>query len=189
MSVYPEKIQKSIDRVEEKRQFAPFTKGRGADFLCGVTIEFRISIDEDTLQLNEADFVTNGCGFVIASASEVSKAVRGIRITDLSGIKGVEAIVENELGSFPEDRQHCLSLAVDAFLDSLAEFRLQRIKSWNGDDALVCSCFGVSEGEIESAIESRSLDSVEAVGDTTLAGTGCGSCQQVITEILDGNDL
>lgn len=48
----------------------------------------------------------------------------------------------------------------------------------------VCACNDVTCGAIEDAIRDNGLDSVAAVGKATLAGTGCGGCQEKIAAIL-----
>ena len=49
----------------------------------------------------------------------------------------------------------------------------------------ICNCMGVTRGEIVDAIKQNGLKTVEEVGETTSAGTGCGGCQELIQEILD----
>ena len=49
----------------------------------------------------------------------------------------------------------------------------------------ICNCMDVTRGEIIDAINENGLKSVEEVGETTGAGTGCGGCQELIQEILD----
>ncbi len=48
----------------------------------------------------------------------------------------------------------------------------------------VCACFGVGEKTILNAIQTQGLDSVEAIGLHSKAGTGCGSCVPEIRQIL-----
>ncbi|MGR3453656.1 (2Fe-2S)-binding protein [Pseudooceanicola sp.] len=50
---------------------------------------------------------------------------------------------------------------------------------------MLCSCFGVGVNTILSAIETRGLMSVEAVGAALQAGTNCGSCRSGIAALLD----
>ena len=49
---------------------------------------------------------------------------------------------------------------------------------------VLCSCFGVGVNTIVTAIESRGLLSVEAVGQALQAGTNCGSCRPEIAALL-----
>ncbi|WP_158276642.1 nitrate reductase [Paraconexibacter algicola] len=48
----------------------------------------------------------------------------------------------------------------------------------------VCSCQGVTHGEIEHAIRDRGLTSVDQVAEHTRASTGCGGCRPDVAEIL-----
>jgi assimilatory nitrate reductase catalytic subunit len=48
----------------------------------------------------------------------------------------------------------------------------------------VCACFSVGEKTILHAIQEQGLDSVEAVGLSLKAGSGCGSCVPEIRRIL-----
>ena len=50
--------------------------------------------------------------------------------------------------------------------------------------ATVCTCMGVTQGEITKAIGALDLQTVEQVGAHTRAGTGCGTCQREIEAVL-----
>ena len=52
------------------------------------------------------------------------------------------------------------------------------------DAAQICSCNNVSKGQICSAIGEKKLTAVGAIKECTKAGTGCGSCVTLISEIL-----
>jgi NAD(P)H-nitrite reductase large subunit len=52
------------------------------------------------------------------------------------------------------------------------------------DDTQICNCHGVSKGQIVAAIRDGKA-SVEAVGKCTRAGTGCGTCQPLLAQLLD----
>lgn len=49
---------------------------------------------------------------------------------------------------------------------------------------IICVCFDVSEETIREAIR-NGAHTVEAVGEATQAGTGCGGCLEKIQEIID----
>jgi nitrite reductase (NADH) large subunit len=51
-------------------------------------------------------------------------------------------------------------------------------------DASICSCNNVSKGAICDAIAAQSLATIGAVKTCTKAGTSCGSCVPLVTEIL-----
>lgn len=52
------------------------------------------------------------------------------------------------------------------------------------DTAQICNCNGVCKAEIVAAIREHGLGSTQEVCVTTRAGTGCGSCKPLVTELL-----
>jgi len=83
----------------------------------------------------------------------------------------------------------CAALARDALLDAIREYSKAARDDWAGDEALICTCFFVSERTIELEIKFRGLTTVAEVTRACNAGGGCGSCHQLIQEILATNDL
>jgi len=53
------------------------------------------------------------------------------------------------------------------------------------DGAQICSCNNVSKGDICKAICDKELDSVGAVKMCTKAGTGCGGCLPLVTDLFN----
>ncbi len=94
---------------------------------------------------------------------------------------------------FPDlepEREHCSKLACDALLAAIREYSDAARDEWAGDEALICTCFFVSERTIEREIATRGLTTVAEVTRACNAGGGCGSCHQLIQEILETqNDL
>jgi NifU-like protein len=62
-----------------------------------------------------------------------------------------------------------------------------QIEEFTGEKALICTCFGVSEETIERVIANNRCETVEEVSQKCNAGSGCGSCQPLIQEIIDSN--
>ena len=83
----------------------------------------------------------------------------------------------------------CAALARDALLDAIREYSNAAREDWAGDEALICTCFFVSERTIEREIQTGGLTTVGEVTRACNAGAGCGSCHQLIQEILATNDL
>ncbi|MFF4528719.1 nitrite reductase large subunit NirB [Streptomyces sp. NPDC001407] len=52
------------------------------------------------------------------------------------------------------------------------------------DDAVVCSCHHVSKGVVKAAVGEQGCTSLAAVKKCTKAGTGCGSCEKLLGEIV-----
>ncbi len=53
-----------------------------------------------------------------------------------------------------------------------------------GDDAQVCSCNNVSQGQIVRAIRAQGLSNLEELKSYTKAGTGCGGCLPLVSDLL-----
>ncbi|MEX2575184.1 MAG: nitrite reductase large subunit NirB [Halofilum sp. (in: g-proteobacteria)] len=53
------------------------------------------------------------------------------------------------------------------------------------DDEQVCDCNGVCKGDIVSAVTKGGLTSVAAVAKQTKAGTSCGSCQDLVAQLVE----
>lgn len=52
------------------------------------------------------------------------------------------------------------------------------------DDALICSCEGVSKGHICSAVTEQDATDVVAIKKCTKAGTGCGGCIPMLNDLI-----
>ncbi|MEK7286551.1 MAG: FAD-dependent oxidoreductase [Nitrospirota bacterium] len=54
------------------------------------------------------------------------------------------------------------------------------------DSDIICNCNNVTKGTILEAIKEKGLKTREQVGACTLASTGCGSCAQLVDDLLAG---
>jgi NAD(P)H-nitrite reductase large subunit len=52
------------------------------------------------------------------------------------------------------------------------------------DDTQICNCHSVSKGQIAAAVEAGKC-SVAALGECTRAGAGCGTCQPLLSRLID----
>lgn len=190
MKFYPPKIN---ERFQNPRN-AGIAKsanavGTNAAFVCGAVLRLSLRIDVETKEILEAKFKTSGCGYLIASADVITEKIIGRKLTELHGLEkgSFQSEIEAELEVFAENRTHCSDLSFQTLQDAFADFRAFQIEEFTGEKALICTCFSVSEEQIESAISENHLETVEEVGDVCNAGTGCGSCQPLIQEIIDVN--
>lgn len=159
--------------------------GKFASFICGVSVAFSLNIDSESKKITSARYKSNGCGFVVATADLVCETAIGKKLTELEGLEVLEKIFRTEFGDFPDGRKHCSDICFDAFQNALAEYRSSLLEEWTGEKALICTCFGVSEEIIEKKTKDDSVKTVDDIGEVCNAGTGCGSCQPLIQEILD----
>ena len=100
---------------------------------------------------------------------------------------GIDAVtLSQRMGT---EKVRCVELTCNALVDAIRDFSDATREDWAGDEALICTCFFVSEGTIEREIQTRGLTTVVEVTRACNAGGGCGSCHQLIQEILETNDL
>jgi NifU-like protein len=179
MSFYPPKINEKFQAPNNAGTIENLdAKGTGASFVCGAAVRFYLQIDARNKQILEAKYKTNGCGFAIAAAEILADEISGRKLTELHGLE----IWQND---FDASRKHCAEIALDALHNALANFRLSQIEEFQGEKALICTCFGVSEESIETVIAENQIETVEEVGEVCNAGTGCGSCRFLIQEMID----
>ena len=161
--------------------------GTGATFGCGAALRITLRIDDETKEILDAKFKTGGCGYLIAAAETLAEKIIGRKLNELHRLdqQTLEFEIENEIGKFSAHRKHCLKLAAETLRNAFADFRQSQIEEWKGEQALICTCFGVAEETIENLIVGNSLESIEEVTELCNAGGGCGSCQPLIQEIID----
>jgi nitrite reductase (NADH) large subunit len=100
--------------------------------------------------------------------------------TDPTGIllrlfKSAEALTGSPLDLLADNR------ARDALLEQGAAADLANLP----DDTQICNCHAVSKGTIAAAIRAGQCKSVGDIGGCTRAGTGCGTCQPLLGQLLD----
>jgi NifU-like protein len=192
MSFYPQKINERFHAPHNVGKLSDANAvGTGATFVCGVFLRFYLRIDNQSKEITEAKFQTNGCGYLVASADVLAGNIVGKKLNKVHELdrEVLQAEIENALDIFSEHRKHCLDTPLNALQSAFADFRVRQIEEFAGEKALVCTCFGVSEETIENLVENKSLETVEEVTEACNAGGGCGSCQPLIQEIIDTRRL
>jgi len=157
--------------------------GRAGSLTCGAAVHLSVQIDAEQ-NISEARFRAAGCEVLVASLSILTQRVQGLSTAAAAAIAQVPTDLVSELEINP-DRQPCVHLACDALLTAIREYSNAARDEWNGDEALICTCFFVSEQTIEREIKGRGLTTVAEVTTACNAGGGCGSCQPLIQEIID----
>lgn len=157
--------------------------GRAVSFTCGARVRLSIQIDE-LHNISNARFRAVGCETLIGCLSILTERVNRKTSADAALIGQDTSVLISEFGVEP-DRHHCVQLACEALVDAVREYSDAARSEWNGDEALICTCFFVSEQTIEREIRENGLTTVREVTAACNAGGGCGSCQQLIMEILE----
>ena len=158
----------------------PSFTGRSASLICGAHARVSIQIDE-MHRVSQARFRAAGCHVLVTSASLLTERIAGNTTAEAAALAQDPEML---IGVVP-NHEHCPGLACDALLDAIREYSNAARDDWAGDEALICTCFFVSERTIEDEIQKHGLSTVAEVTTACNAGGGCGSCHQLIQEILD----
>ena len=189
MSIYPPQIS---DKFAEPKYAGkpdrPNGVGTAATFVCGSFVRFSIRTGHETKQVESARYQTNGCGFMVAASEIISEHVTGKTLGELHGFddEQLRSVIEGTVGVVESGRKHCLEACFEAIHAAFADYRALQLEEFQGEKALICTCFGVTEERLEGVIRGLKDPSVEAVGDVCNAGMGCGSCRMLIEEMIDG---
>lgn len=165
----------------------PSFTGRAASLSCGAHVRFSIQVDEAHAVL-QARFRAAGCEVLVAAASVLTEQVTGLSTADAAVVGQKPAALIEQLG-VESGSAPCVEMACEALLDAIRDYSNAAREDWAGDEALICTCFFVSERTIEREIQTHGLSTVAEVTRVCNAGAGCGSCHQLIQEILATNDL
>ena len=158
---------RNVGSIDEPEGF-----GEAASLACGALVRITLRIDAGK-SVADAKFKAIGCRLMVASASLLTEEIKGKTTAEA-------AQMARRTSSNP-----CAGLCREALLSAITRYSDRAREEWTGDEALICTCFGVSESVIESEIGSGSLLTVEEVTSVCKAGAGCRSCYPLIQEILD----
>lgn len=186
---YPKNIANRLTNIYHlHREGIASAVGTGASFRCGSFVRFYISIEGDSSTIDKVSFRSNGCGYMAAGAESLAESLVDRRLTDLRGLSDAELsqLIHHELGDVPAARRECIDAGIQALRSAFAAFRVSRIEEFAGEQALICTCFGITERRIEAVIGEIDAKSVEDVSAECNAGLGCGSCRMMIEEMIDG---
>ena len=86
---------------------------------CGDTMEFYLRLGAGRVE--EARFVTDGCGPSVACGNMLSRMVEGKSLEEAGTIRPEDVVVA--LDGLPEESAHCAALAVDTLRAALANRR------------------------------------------------------------------
>lgn len=187
MTLYPLTIELRFRSPANAGNDPGAERGKSASFVCGSYVELNVRIDVDSGSIDSAKFRTNGCGFMIAAADALCDWLDGKALSALHGLNDRELIhvIGEELGEFPSDRRQCAEVVFAALRNAMSLYRERRIEEFQGEKALICTCFGVSEETIIAAISDDRITEVDQVSESVRAGSGCGSCRFLIQELID----
>ncbi|HKO42852.1 MAG TPA: iron-sulfur cluster assembly scaffold protein [Pyrinomonadaceae bacterium] len=155
----------------------PKFMGRAASFDCGAALRISIRVD-DSQKITDARFKAAGCSTLIAAASLITERVKGMTTGEAAACVELPEAIDHFA------QRECVSLAFEALINAVQGYSDSIRDHWEGDEALICTCFGVSESRIEKEIASKSLTTIAEVTRACNAGAGCRSCWPLIEELL-----
>lgn len=162
----------------------PSFVGRSASFQCGATLRISLHIDE-TQRITEAKFRAAGCSVLVASAVLITEQVLGKTTAEAAALGQQVDQLKEQLDVLPPERNECPALACEALMGAIRGYSDSARDEWEGDEALICTCFCVSDRTIERAIQESGLRTIADVTRACSAGGGCRSCYPLIEDILE----
>jgi len=163
---------------------APDGVGEVGNIKCGDALRLTFKLGDDK-RIREIKFKTFGCGSAIASSSVLTELCKGKTLEEVSKITNKD--IADALGGLPPAKMHCSVMGQEA-LEAAIEYYKTGGKTTTPPEkngTVICTCFSVTDLEIEKAIRDNNLKTVEQVTFYTKAGGGCGGCVESIQEILD----
>ena len=156
--------------------------GEVGSLACGDALKLMFKLDKEG-RIADIKFHTFGCGSAIASSSALTELVMGKTLEEAE--KTTNQDIADYLGGLPEQKMHCSVMGKEALEAAIENYRTGKPVSRSAESKIICTCFGVTEGEIVRVIQENGLTSVEQVTNYCKAGGGCGGCQSDIEAILD----
>jgi nitrogen fixation NifU-like protein len=126
--------------------------GRAASFECGATLRFSLHVD-DSQRIIDAKFKAAGCSVMVAAASLLADEIKSKTTAEAAALARHPELLQEQLGPLAVVRPECTALASEALIAAIREYSDSVRTDWTGDDALICTCFGVSERTSDLASE------------------------------------
>ena len=184
MSYYPARVNEHFLNPRNVGEAADANAaGEAGSLACGAILRLTLNIDAQSQTITDAKFKAVGCGYLIAAASVWTESIKDLSPGRAATLAA--SAVTDWLGPLPSGREHCARLCREALLAALVDYHNAARAEWAGDEALVCTCFCVSEKTIERVVEARSLRTVAEVTRACHAGGGCRSCHPLIVDIIE----
>ena len=155
--------------------------GEVGSLACGDALKLTFKLDEDG-RIADAKFKTFGCASAIATSSVLTELIKGKTLDE--AMKVTNKDIADVLGGLPEQKMHCSVMGREALEAAVANYRGGDVKKHELEGHVVCTCFGVTEMEIERVIRENDLATVEQVTNYCKAGGGCGGCHGEIEKII-----
>ena len=180
---YTEKV---LDHFRNPRNVgvveAPDGVGEVGSLACGDALKLTFKLDENG-RIAEAKFQTFGCASAISSSSALTELIKGMTLEEAAKVTNQD--IAEYLGGLPEQKMHCSVMGREALEAAIENHRTGGTEKKILQGTVICTCFGVTEEEIERVVRENELTTVEQVTNYCKAGGGCGNCQPDIEAIIE----
>jgi len=156
--------------------------GEVGSLACGDALRLTFKLDKKG-KIVDAKFKTFGCASAIATSSVLTEMIKGLTLEEAAKVTNKD--IADYLGGLPEQKMHCSVMGREALEAAIENYRGGGKKKRQLEGNVVCTCFGVTDKEIERVIRENNLTTVEQVTNYSKAGGGCGGCKGEIEKIIE----
>jgi NifU-like protein len=156
--------------------------GEVGSLACGDALKLSFKLDKDG-RIQDAKFKTFGCASAIATSSVLTELIKGMTVDEAAKVTNKD--IADYLGGLPEQKMHCSVMGREALEAAIENYHTGGKSKHKLEGKVVCTCFGVTENEIERVIVENDLTSVDQVTNYCKAGGGCGGCHGEIEKIIE----
>lgn len=160
-------------------------KGVTGNVKCGDEMIVVIKVDKEKGIIADCKWKTFGCASAIASTSVLSEMVKGMKLDDAFSLSAKD--INRELGGLPDHKVHCSVLGDKALRMAINDYYVRNgmeAKVKKEEERVVCKCMNITDQEIEHAVLEGARTFYE-LQEMTKVGTGCGECEQEVTQLLE----
>lgn len=156
--------------------------GEVGSLACGDALKLTFKLDENG-KIKDAKFKTFGCASAIATSSVLTEMIKGLTLDEAAKVTNKD--IADDLGGLPEQKMHCSVMGREALEAAIENYQCGGRKKHELEGNVICTCFGVTDKEIEKVIRENNLTTVEEVTNYCKAGGGCGGCQAEIEKMIE----
>ena len=156
--------------------------GEVGSLACGDALRLTFKLDENG-RIQDVKFKTFGCASAIATSSVLTELIKGKTLDE--AMKVTNRDIADYLCGLPEQKMHCSVMGREALEAAIENYRTGGKAKHELEGNVVCTCFGVTDREIERVVRENNLTTVEQVTNYCKAGGGCGGCRGEIEKIVE----
>ncbi|MBN2137268.1 MAG: Fe-S cluster assembly protein NifU [Sedimentisphaerales bacterium] len=156
--------------------------GEVGSLACGDALKLTFRLDKQG-RIEDAKFKTFGCASAIATSSVLTEIIKGMTLDQ--ALKVTNKDIAEYLGGLPEQKMHCSVMGKEALEAAVENYKTGGPAKHQLEGNVVCTCFGVTDAEIERVTRENGLTTVEQVTNYCKAGGGCGGCHGEIEKIIE----